>query len=373
MRRHLSPSLLLLLPLLALAVLPPLARSQAEPPPTQPRPLQPVSSERVEAVLASLSFEERVGQVLMSYPPLDREGPVRVGGVVLVGNLLKNAEDVQARVADLQARARVPLLVAADVEGGELNRLRFVPGLEQVPSARELGQGRAAEAQAWGQRVGHGMRGLGINTSLAPVLDLAGAGLMYESGRSFGSEPERVAALGSAYAQGLAQAGVLAIGKHFPGYGDLAANTDFHLLVRDLPQAELEKEISVFEQVGSGLAGVMVGNVGYAAHGGQPAIISAPLVERAHQLGWPTVTDDLAIGTLAEATGGDPAELFIQAFRAGNDILLTTAPPDWDEGLDYLGLLEAELRADPALQQELELRVRRVLTMKDRLGLLQVP
>jgi beta-N-acetylhexosaminidase len=335
------------------------------------RSLRPVSADRVEAALQAMSLEDKVGQVLMSYPPLDKTGPVRVGGVVMVGNLLKDADQARARIADLQARASVPLLIAADVEGGELNKLGFLPGLEAVPSARELGAGTHADAQAWGLKVGQGMGTLGINVSLAPVLDLAGTGLMFDSGRSFGADPERVASMGSAYAQGLAQAGVLAIGKHFPGYGDLEQNTDFHLLVRDVQAAELEREIAVFRQAGSSLDGVMVGNVGYPMYGSKPAIICPEIVELAHQQGWATITDDLAIGTLAQATGDDPAQLFLEAFRAGNDILLTTAPPDWDKGIDYLGILEAEIRADPALEASLDQRVRRILAMKDRLGLLE--
>ncbi len=350
-----------------------LAVAAAEPQPqpeAQARALRPVSTDRVHAVLADLTLEDKVGQVLMSYPPLDKTAPVRVGGVVMLGNLLKDADSVRARIEDLQARATVPLLVAADVEGGELNKLGFMPGLEQIPSARELGQGSNGQAQAWGRTVGQGMGELGINISLAPVLDLADTGLMFESGRSFGADPERVAAMGSAYAQGLAQAGVLAVGKHYPGYGDLVQNTDFHLLVRDVSRDELQRETAVFQQVGGALGAVMIGNVGYSSYGGKPAIICPEIVEMAQQHGWPTITDDLAIGTLAQATDGDPALLFLEAFRAGNDILLTTAPPDWDKGIDYLGILEAEIRADPSLLPSLEQRVERVLGMKDRLGLL---
>jgi len=347
-----------------------MAAAEQQPTPTPTRALRPVSSARVEAVLQGMTLEDKVGQVLMSYPPLDKTGPVRVGGVVMVGNLLKDADKAKAKIEDLQARASVPLLIAADVEGGKLNKLGFLPGLEEVPSALALGRGGHGEAQAWGLAVGQGMGTLGINMSLAPVLDLAGSGLMYDSQRSFGDDPERVASMASAYAQGLAQAGVLSVGKHFPGYGDLAKNTDYHLLVRDVSRTDLEGEMDVFRQAGAAIDAVMVGNVGYQAYGGKPAIICPELVGLAHDQGWATITDDLAIGTLAQATGDDPAELFLEAFRAGNDIMLTTAPPDWDKGIDYLGILEAELRADPSLVPGLDERVRRVLSMKDRLGLL---
>lgn len=351
-----------------------LAATAAKAPAPQARPRtglrEEPDSQRVSAVLAGMDLQEKVGQVLMSYPPLDREAPVRVGGVVMVGNLLRDAESVRTRVADLQARAEIPLLVAADVEGGDLNRLGFLPGLEDVPSGRELASGSEQEARAWGSRVGAGMRSLGMNTSLAPVLDLADSGMMHETGRSMGADAERVAAYARAWSEGLAREGVLAVGKHYPGYGDLGSNTDHHLLTRSVTREALATEIRAFELAGDSLEGVMLSNVGYDCYGGLPAIITPALVDRARARGWITVTDDLAIEALADSTAGDPAELLRAAFYAGNDILLTTAPPDWDEGLDYLGILEDLVRSDDEARRMLDGRVRRVLEAKDRLGLL---
>ena len=334
------------------------------------QPAGAVDMERIDAMLATMSLQDKLGQMLMSYPPLDRVGSVWVGGVVLTGNLLKDSESVRARVADLQARARVPLLVAADVEGGEFNRLDFLPGLETIPSARELGAMPLDQVEEWGFKVGNGMHSLGINLNLAPVLDLAGTGMMFETGRSMGTEPDRVADCAAAYARGLGRAGVLAIGKHFPGYGDLASNTDYHLLVRSTTREQMETEIRAFDLARQSLAGVMLSNVGYSVYGGKPAIITSTLVDRARGMGWLTVTDDLAIGALVDAVGGDAAELLREAYRAGNDVLLTTAPPDWDKGLDYLGVLEAMARDEPAAMADLDERVRRILGVKGRLGLL---
>ncbi len=328
-------------------------------------------TKRVDSLLSRLSLEQKIGQLLLSYPPLDRTAPVMVGGVVMVGNLLKGADYVRERVADLQDRAVVPLLVAADVEGGELNRLSFLPDLRDLPSARQLGQGPVQQVGEWGCRVGSGMSSLGINLSLAPVLDLAASGMMYDSGRSFGDDPQWVANMAGAYSQGLAMAGVLAIGKHYPGYGDLSANTDYNLLVRNVSAADLEPEIRAFELAGPSLAGVMLSNVAYGAYGGEPAVIDHALVERAHYASWVTVTDDLAIAAIAQATGGDPAALLRAAYLAGNDLLLTTAPPDWDKGLDYMGVLMDLVNTDPQAMAALDDRVRRVLGLKDRLGLLE--
>ena len=97
---------------------------------------------------ASMSLEEKLAQMIVSYPPLDKEAPVTVGAVIILGPLLKSAKTIRERVADLQRRSRVPLLVAVDMEGGKLNRLQFVPALKSAPSARALGQMSEAEVEA---------------------------------------------------------------------------------------------------------------------------------------------------------------------------------------------------------------------------------
>jgi beta-N-acetylhexosaminidase len=89
-----------------------------------------------------------------------------------------------------------------------------------------------------------------------------------------------------------------------------------------------------------------------------------------HQRDWLAVTDDLAIGALAEAAGGSSEAVLVQAFLAGNDLLLTTAPPDWDRGLDVIGVLTRLAGSDPAARARLDQSCRRVLRLKDRMGLL---
>ncbi|MCB9743074.1 MAG: glycoside hydrolase family 3 protein [Alphaproteobacteria bacterium] len=343
-------------------------------PPPAPRSAEAstvTASPAVEALLASLSLEEKVAQMIMSYPPLSKTDPVTVGSVIFVGNLLKSEAGVKERVASLSSRAKVPLLIAADVEGGALNKLSFIPGLEEVPSNAALGALGEEAARDWGARVGMGMRQLGLNVALAPVLDVASKGMMFSSERSFGGDPARVAALGQAYLKGLRSVGVAGIGKHWPGYGELEKNSDHHLVVTERSAEEVQRHASAFVKVGDDMAGVMLANVGYTAHGGVPAILSAELVDAAHAQGWLTITDDLAIDALSEAVGGSSEEVVRQAFLAGNDILLTTAPIDWDKALDYQGLVVALVEAEPGLEARVDDSVRRILTVKEELGLLK--
>ena len=343
------------------------APTPAPAPAAAPAPVDDLASR----LLATLSLEDKVAQIVMSYPPLDPEAPVTVGSVIFVGNLLHSTDGVRNRIDSLKRRAKIPLLISADMEGGKLNRLKFFKPLRGVPSGRELGEGTEKNARSWGKKVGAGMKELGFNCNLGPVLDVAASGLMFESGRSMGADPATVAKVAKAYAQGLASEGVVPIGKHFPGYGDLDKNSDHTLVVTDRSAAEIQKQISAFSLTGDSLGGVMLANVGFTAYGSVPSILSPDLVSTAHKSGWLTLTDDLAIKTLSEATGGDQEEVVRKAFLAGNDILLTTAPFGWDKGLDVHRVIVDLMKAKPELTPRLDESALRVLQLKQRMGLLE--
>ena len=339
-------------------------------------PARTASSAEIEQLVSSLSLEEKVAQLVIAYAP-PGTGPIRQGGVMLLGRALGDPSALRARVDALQRRAGLPLLVAVDLEGGDLNRLKALRTLSALPSAREMGEEGGWEAEAWGRRAGLDLASLGVNLSLGPVLDLASTGFMAETGRSLGDDPIRVARLGRAFARGLASAGVLAIGKHYPGYGPAEGSSDRALLLVDRSAQEIARHQAAFVSAGDALAGVMLANVAFSAYGGVPAILSPELVARAHLSGFLTVTDDLAVPSLLQATGGDAAELWRRAFLAGNDLLLTTAPCEWPGLPDPRAVLVELVRSRPELRPRLDESLRRVLEAKARAGLLgaaaQVP
>lgn len=335
------------------------------------QPAEPPAGGLPSQLLASMSLQEKVAQMIMSYPPLSPDGPVAVGSVIFIGNLVRSPEAIRKRAESLQKRARIPLLTAVDMEGGKLNRLRFVKELKQVPSARELGALGEDEARRWGKVVGKAMAGLGLNTNLGPVLDLADRGLMAATGRSIAGDPDLASRVGKAYAEGLRSHGVVAIGKHFPGYGEVAKNSDHFLVVTDRSSEEMERGLSPFFQLGETLGGVMLANLGFRSRGGMPAILCPSLVSMAHERGWVTMTDDLAIRALSEATGGDQEEVVRRAFLAGNDILLTTEPIDWKHALDVQGVVVDLVRARPELETQVDASALRILRLKERAGLLE--
>jgi beta-N-acetylhexosaminidase len=325
---------------------------------------------RVERVLQSLSPREKVGQLLLAYPQIGKENPVEVGGVLFVGGTLRKLDAAKERIRSSRERARIPPFFAVDIEGGGFNRLKAHPSLKELPLARDMATMADAEVEAWGVRVGKTMREVGLNMNLAPVFDVSPRGHMFRNGRAFSGDPEVVKQKATAFARGLAKAGVVSIGKHFPGYGDLEADSDHEQAVADWDEERVRLEAAAFRAADKYLGGVMLSNIVYAKLGPGPAILEPALVSMAHENGWISVTDDVAIRALAERIGAEREEVVRRAFLAGNDLILTTEPPDWSGGLDYFGILTKLAESDPKMAEQLDAAVRRVLRIKDRMGLL---
>ncbi|MEN9797181.1 MAG: hypothetical protein RL653_877 [Pseudomonadota bacterium] len=320
-----------------------------------------------EAWLRLLSDEECAAQMVVGTTVRPLAGQPAPGGVLLFGAVLRSPSQLDGLLSSLRARSRVPPLVAVDMEGGRVNRLSHLPGLRAMPSGQVLGRLPPAEVEAWGRRVGAAMAGLGLNCNLAPVLDLAGSGLMHATARSLGTEPLEVAERSAAFSRGLWAEGVIPIGKHFPGYGEVARNTDYQRVVVDRSAAEFNRHLRPFAHAGEALGGVMLANLGFSFYGGQPAIFSEALVSLAHEQGFVTMTDDLAAPPLRGFVGGRQREVARAAFRAGNDLLLVSGSA---EVLDELSEVLREELARPGGRALAREAAGRILRLKVRAGLL---
>ena len=173
---------------------------------------------------------------------LDRWRPC---GIILFTRNYESEVQLQALVeAARTAAGGGDLLVLVDQEGGRVQRLRgeFWP---DVPPAAVFGQlysnaptEAVAAVRDVSALVGARLKHVGINTNCIPCLDLAVDGAHDIIGsRAFGRSPEVVTALGRAVADGLADAGVLAVMKHLPGHG--RAYADSHL---ELPKIDAARE-----------------------------------------------------------------------------------------------------------------------------------
>jgi beta-N-acetylhexosaminidase len=252
-----------------------------------------------------------------------------IGGVILFPTGRGEPEEIASEVRRLQQAARAegnpPLLVMTDQEGGGVKRFPLAPPQR---SPIDLGdEGSRREALLEGQATGNFLAELGIDVDLAPVLDIPASELSAIAMRAFGSDPQRVSRLGVAFAEGLAEEGVIAVPKHFPGLGRADVSTDVAAVTIDAPAHRLRRDLEPFrEAVGNGAEMIMVSLAIYPAYGTQrPAALSTEIVSDLlrRQLGFAgvVIADDLEAPAIAGA-GLDESQAAVAAAEAGVDLLL---------------------------------------------------
>jgi beta-N-acetylhexosaminidase len=250
-----------------------------------------------------------------------------VGGIFLGSSNVGDAEQVRSLVAGLRAAAPRPLLVTTDAESGRVSVLRTVLG--PGPSPRRLAAEESPEeVRRFAAALGGRLADLGVDLDLAPVLDLddgAWDGIIGD--RSFSSDPERAAAYGLAFQEGLADAGVDAAVKHFPGQGRSGADTHLRVATVRTPMEDvIGRDLVPFQRlIDAGAAAVMLNHLDYAALDGDlPASLSPAAYALLRSTGFRGVamTDSLGMG--AVNTRWDFPEAAVRAIAAGADLAFAT-------------------------------------------------
>jgi beta-N-acetylhexosaminidase len=231
-----------------------------------------------------------------------------VYGVILFARNIDDAEQVAALVGELKRAAARPLLVSVDQEGGRVARLRAAQGFTELPPMRALGEtGDAALAREVGLLLGRELRSVGVDQDYAPVVDVdTNPANPVIGDRSLSRDPEEVARLGAALAQGLQAAGVAACAKHFPGHGD--TSLDPHKDLPRLPHARerLDRvELLPFRALArAGVASVMTAHVIFDPLDAERPGTFSPQVMRLlrEQVGFDgcAISDDLEMKAIAE-------------------------------------------------------------------------
>ncbi|MFE4212157.1 glycoside hydrolase family 3 N-terminal domain-containing protein [Streptomyces sp. NPDC056844] len=216
-----------------------------------------------------------------------------------------------------------PLLVSVNQEGGRLNTLDW-PQVAQLPANLALGAGRDPEAaELAGSVVAGQLRAAGLTWNLAPVCDLATWPSVPAVGtRSYGSDPEAVAAMAAAYVRGLQGGKVAATAKHFPGLGGITVDPHHHSPVTErLPHGAL---LPFRAAVEAGVACVMAGSHTVRALDDRPALASPRVLGLLRDdLGFTgvIVSENLSIPAVHQPFGG-LSEAAVAAVAAGVDIVM---------------------------------------------------
>jgi beta-N-acetylhexosaminidase len=314
-------------------------------------------------VLASMSIRDKLAQLLMVGVTGADDARAVVDNQHVGGIMIGSWTDLSmmgAPLADIAASAGpLPLAVSTDEEGGRVSRLADLIGVQ--PSPRVLSQTKTpAEVHDIAFQRGQAMRGLGITIDFAPVVDVTTESDDEVIGdRSFGSDPAQVVEFAGAYAQGLRDAGVLPVLKHFPGHG--RASGDSHkggvvtppladLQAVDLvPYRTLTTQAPVAVMVGHmqvpGLTGTDPASLSPAAYG----------LLRSGNYGGPgfgglVFSDDLSsMGAINQRYG--VADAALRALQAGADVALWVTT---DEVPAVLDRLEKALNAGELSQAKVD-------------------
>jgi len=345
-----------------------------------------------EKTLRKMSAEEKVGQVFIVFVRaefLNIDNPeylqlrdtiskYHLGGFTMTVRwdppfLYRNQPFEAAELLNrLQQDSKLPLLVSADFERGVTMRLH---GATEFPHAMAFGAaGKLEYAEASGRITAQEARAIGVHWNFFPDADVnSNPANPIINTRSFGEDPQQVGDMVTAYIRGAHANGMMTTAKHFPGHGDTA--TDSHLGVAQVTgdMARLRSvELPPFQKaIEAGVDSVMVAHVSVPALDSDPnhvattspAIVTGLLK---NQLGFKgiIVTDALDMAALTRLYAANVGRAAVDAFKAGNDVLLI--PADLDAS--YCAMLEA-VRSGEISQAQLDASVLKILKAKASLSL----
>jgi beta-N-acetylhexosaminidase len=258
-----------------------------------------------------------------------------VGGLILFTRNYSSRDQVRELVSEIQAlraasEALQPLLIAVDQEGGRVQRFR--EGFYSLPPLRWLGHlydedpALAREMAMCAARVmAVELLDTGIDFSFAPVIDLDWGNSEVIGNRSLHRQAEVVGELGLAYMQGMRQAGMAAVAKHFPGHGAVTADSHHALPVDHRSQSELLEDMQPYSSlIGDGLRGIMMAHIRYPEIEPQIASLSEFWMQSVlrNELNYhgAIFSDDMCMAGASE--GGTVAERVQTALEAGADMAL---------------------------------------------------
>ncbi|MDQ0755551.1 glycoside hydrolase family 3 protein [Arthrobacter sp. B3I4] len=300
--------------------------------------------------VAAMTLEQKAGQVLLPFfTGLDAEAHARtverlhLAGSIIMGDNVPGTPDGQVDTAAmraatdrLQRAARAdgrgwPGLVGVDQEGGTVARLRAP--LTEWPAPMSYGAaGNGPLAADAGRAMSAELAGVGFNVDFGPTADVTmGPADPTIGARSISGSADTAAAVGTAFAKGMLNAGVVPAAKHFPGHGSVTVNSHEGLPVQGASLEQLRaKDLKPFQAaIDAGLPMVMTGHIAVKAlQPGVPASVSPASYAELRRMGFKgvAVTDALNMGAIVQQYPNDAAAPL--ALAAGADLVLMPASVD---------------------------------------------
>ncbi len=365
-----------------------------------------------DKLLASLSLEQKIGQMIM--PAFrswtDKDETVKVtelndaianaikeygfGGVILFAENVQGTRQATKLIGEMQraisdSEHGIPLLVSVDQEGGYIYRLGT--GTDTCGNMALGASGNPELAKEAAEIIGREIVAEGFNVDFAPTMDVNSNPANPVIGvRSYSDDPNIVAEFGSAFIAGLHEQNLAVALKHFPGHGDTETDSHSGLPLIDKKLAELEQlELVPFKAgIAAGADMIMTAHIQYPqiekttyiskADGEEitlPATLSKTIITDVLRKGLGfdgvVVTDAMNMGAID--THFDRMDAACMAINAGVDILLMPVEMSNQEGIDDMGAyidgIKHMVIAGKISEKTIDVAVKRILDLKIKKGL----
>ena len=385
--------------------------------------------DRVESILAGMSIEEKIGQMMIPSFRIWKEVPApgtedmnqtventdstpvavnvtelndeirqciakyHFGGTVLYAENCNDAEQVLRLTSDIQSASLsgggIPMLIAIDQEGGTVSRIGF--GTAGTGNMSLAATGDPQYARKMAAVFGDEMKSLGINTDFAPVMDVNRNPNNPIIGiRSFSDDPDVAAKYGIAYMQGLHDTGTIATLKHFPGHGntDTDSHTGFPCINESYDSLKKSDLVPFQAAINEGADMIMTAHIQYpqieketyiSKTTGEPVYLPATMSRTIltgilrNDMGFEgvIVTDGLDMAAISDNFNTD--DVICMSINAGIDMILLPIVTDTNKFHETERIMEsavAMVKDGRISEAQVNASVRRILKLKEKYGLL---
>ena len=281
-----------------------------------------------------------------------------VGGVILFARNYRDPETLISLTSRIHELRSPPLLIAVDHEGGRVQR--FHQGFTRLPPSRCFGALYGTDAnraltlvEQTGWLLASELLAVGVDLSFTPVLDLASGISSFLGNRAYHRSPEVVARLGQRQMKGMRAAGMMAVGKHFPGHGNVKGDSHHEVPVDDRGYGAISMaDLLPFERlINAGLGAIMPAHVIYSQVDKKPAGFSQLWLKQMlrGRLNFQGVIFSDDISMAGAEVAGSYTERAYSALDAGCDMVLVCN----NQAAAGALLDELKVNVDPASQLRL--------------------